>query len=253
MSYQQTTIGCPKCGERNDVGMAFCIFCGGALSSKASEVMPMAQSVLNPTGASVLGNAMPAGMTGTQNQQMSVTCLACGRSDPLNKEFCIYCGQKAATTAVNLPGSNTSGVSMQTQINALEQDIRHSTPEPPPGKHPIPILPGLLGVLGGLVVGSLLAIPAKQLLEAKIVHGQWPTSGLVIYADKQAQVFIKSADDKVFTAAATAPNGSLAIDDLQPGKYDVTITAHDGKSKHEKVSIEPGHPAVLGYPQKLHL
>lgn len=247
MSNQQTTVGCPGCGERNDTAMAFCIFCGKALASKLSEAV---QPPVNPAPA-------PSHTSAQAQQPLTVTCLNCGRSDPLNKEFCIYCGAKAATSAVLRANPNTSGVRLQSQINALEEDIRVQTAEPH-HKPPSPVLPSILGVVGGLVLGAALAFPAKSLLEPKVVSGAWPSSGLVIYADKPARVLIKSEDEKIFRTALTSPVkgkglSSFAMSDLHPGKYEVTITSHGGKPHKENVAIEPGHPTVVGYPNELQL
>jgi hypothetical protein len=230
--------------------MAFCIFCGKALSGKLSEAVPAPAATPLPAGTSAQAQLQPA---------LAVTCLNCGRTDPLNKEFCIYCGAKAATAAVLRASPNTSGVRMQSEINALEQDIRLQTAEPH-HKPPSTILPGILGIVGGLVLGAGLALPAKYFLEPKVVEGAWPTSGLVIYADKPAQVLLQSADEKIFRTAMTSPIkakakglSSFAMGDLRPGKYEVTITSHDGKAHKEPVAVEPGHPTVVGYPDELHL
>lgn len=258
MNSQTTTIGCPGCGERNDTAMAFCIFCGRALSGKASEALPQpsmrSQAYPPPQAHALAPNPHPP--TG-QSPLVTVTCLSCGRSDPLNKEFCIYCGAKAATSAVRQAAQpNTSGVRIQTAISSLESDIRHTHNEP--AKPPNMVLPGILGAMLGLALGGGVAFAVHPALEAQILQKQWNPGALVIYANKAAQILIKSADEKNFLAAATAaPNGSglssISIDDLPAGNYEVTITGQGGKPLNEKVTIESGKPTVLGYPSELQL
>lgn len=257
----QTTIGCPGCGERNDTAMAFCIFCGRALSGKASEALPQ-PSLHSQAHPQALSQAHPAPQaanpTAGQSQLMTVTCLSCGRSDPLNKEFCIYCGAKAATSAVRqAAGLNTSGVRIQTAINSLESDIRQSSAEVP-AKPPNMVLPGILGAVLGLALGGGVAFAAHPTLQAQMLQKQWSPGALVVYANKSAQVFVKSADEKNFLAAASAAvngNGlsSISIDDLPAGDYEVTITGQGGKPLNQKVTIESGKPTVLGYPNELQL
>lgn len=94
---------CPACSETNEGGMQFCIFCGQSLAPAPAPVQiaapppPAPMPVVPPVDE----------MRATSNQMMVLVCTLCSKSDPLNGQFCVYCGGR--TIAAPLPYQGSSG------------------------------------------------------------------------------------------------------------------------------------------------
>ena len=95
---------CPACSEINEGGMQFCIFCGQSLAPAPAPVQVVAPL---PAPAPLPVVAPIEEMRATSNQMMVLVCTLCSKSDPLNGQFCVYCGGR--TIAAPLPYQGSSG------------------------------------------------------------------------------------------------------------------------------------------------
>lgn len=206
---------CPACGELNDAGMAFCMFCGDPLRFSKTKVIP--------------------GLNVSEGHK----CPSCGKFDPLCERFCIFCG------------AETSPDPKLMACDTAEIPIPNSAIATPNQKLPPILLAAPTGVVLGLILGLLVIRPNFEMAVAKQT---WPGQGLVIYASPPGcQVTVVESLERNFTLGNTGPKGELALCDLPPGSYHVSISHPQYESFSCEVRIEPKQVVPIGFPKRIEL
>ncbi|MBI4534551.1 MAG: carboxypeptidase regulatory-like domain-containing protein [Candidatus Melainabacteria bacterium] len=196
--------------------MSFCMSCGQSLS------LPTASQAPADTGRA---------------------CPNCSKVDYLSNVFCVFCGADMTFMPQQLdkpsPGTYIS-VESTKQSFWLDLLSRHHF-----------LLASVTGVLLGLPLALWLVNPA---LETAVIRSHWPRSGLVVYAlPPSSQVVLEDFSGARFVLGQTSPSGSLAISDLPPGPYRLTL-AHPGcKSFVREINIETNNVMAIGFPKRIEL
>ncbi len=236
-----TKTNCPACKKPNDGAMDFCIFCG---------------TVLNPGKA----------------KRADRTCVSCGRFDELNVAFCVHCGANtsqgvtrdsiemgAVREAKHTPMMATRPPAAQSvtrnRVKAVKAQVaQERIREQQQPKKPAKTAPWVAaGVLTGIVLAAF-AYQSGALVQA--ARFCLPSQGLAIYTEAPYMtVLIESPKGKDFTIGETGPTGTLAINDLVPGKgYHLRMEGRGFETVYfPPFSIDARNVSVLGYPKKVAL
>lgn len=220
MSQMQgnVTEPCPGCGVESQPGMSFCMHCGTSLATQATTCSQISEDVGRP-------------------------CPACGKVDYLSNVFCVLCGADMTFVSQQLEAQMSApGISGQSMKPGFWLDLL---------SHHHFLLATVTGVLLGLPLALWLVNPV---LEKTVVRNNWPRSGLVVYAlPSCSQVVLEDFSGARFMLGQTGPAGSLAIPDITPGTYRLTL-AHPGyKSLVREINIESDNVMVLGFPKRIEL
>ncbi|MBY0357366.1 MAG: zinc ribbon domain-containing protein [Candidatus Obscuribacterales bacterium] len=200
-------MDCPACGQKNDQGMQFCIFCGQALSAEAA---PAASGFC---------------------------CQSCGKSDPLNGKYCVFCGGNMANSAK--PAVAISQSLPAAKVTSSGKDF---------------LFLALALILGAGAAFLLFQTALVSHLQKSFVQPLWTKDGLVLYASApEANLFIKSLDQKTFLCGKTGKDGAIAINNLAPGSYNLQLSGKNHQYLSEDFTVGLGQPTILGYPQRLEL
>jgi hypothetical protein len=215
--------------------MAFCIFCGAPLKPGGKP------SMLNPM-------EVTQGSRASQQVGRPRTCVSCGQTDPLNSVFCIFCGASVDGNAgVPVTGGKNGGSGVQQAV----ADVGAAAPEQRGNGRSNGLLAAIVaGVLGSALGVGIAFLSAQNTPPAASV--ELPAQGLAILTAQPHSFFqISSKSNKRFLAGKTGPDGDIAIEDLRPDAYDVTITSPSGQNYEESVDLQDGDNAVIiGGPPK---
>lgn len=252
---------CPSCGEKNEGDMQFCIFCGVTLTPPPQKAEELQQSV-HPGSQSfsslVTLPSFPAASV--------LVCTVCQRTDPLHGQYCVFCAGRtipAGGEPTQLPSTGRQSVSMSHAVTDRPPPtasgefpyahVVHAKPRKS-GKTgtnvPGTILVSILALLIGGAVGFGGIYLAKGQLEQKIADRVWPQGEYLLLFTKLpfANVLVEQHDHQSLYVGMTGKTGSLIIDRIAPGPYEVTIA--DGLKRIIKnVAVVAGKPTSLGYPE----
>lgn len=245
-------MNCPGCGEANEAGMQFCINCGHSLSP------PPAPSAAAPPPISAPVDDFQARASG----QMVLVCTVCNKTDPLNGQFCVYCGGRTVPGPAPFSAPAFSGVqSQQASVPSGQYDIPRSSSE----QHQIAIAPKpkasspspLIGIVLGLLLGGALAAGAvyfmREDIQAAAAKTQWPHEGLLVYSNaKNCDLTISDSKRKTFIFGRTSASGTLHFPSLAPGGYKLSIADKHGQAE-EEFTVNQGDHNIIGYPKRLEL
>ena len=237
------TTNCPACKKPNDGAMHFCIFCG---------------TVINAAKA----------------KRADQTCVSCGRFDELNVTFCIHCGantsqgvsrdsieignfreNKHTPMMASRPAAVAQSVT-RNRVKAVKAQVaqdRMRVQQGPPKKPAKTMVWVAAGALTGLVLAAV-AYQSGALVQA--ARFCLPSQGLAIYTEAPwMTVLIENPKGKDFTIGQTGQTGTLAINDLVPGKgYKLRMEGHGFETVYfPPFSIDANNVSVLGYPKKVAL
>lgn len=238
-----TTTNCPACKKPNDGAMHFCIFCG---------------TVLNAAKA----------------KRADQTCVSCGRFDELNVTFCIHCGAntsqgvsrdsieignvreiKHTPMMASRPQVPAQSVT-RNRVKAVKAQVakdRMRAQQVPPKKPAKTVAWVAAGALTGIVLAAISYQYGALVQAARFCL---PAQGLAIYTeDPGMTVLIENSKGKDFTIGETGQTGTLAINDLVPGKgYKLRMEGHGFETVYfPPFSIDANNVSVLGYPKKVAL
>lgn len=209
------TGSCPACGELNEPGMVYCMHCGVELAPPASQ----------PSAAKTLP-----------------TCPSCGKTDEQSVRFCIYCG-------ADLVPARRATRSLLTHTDELAAQVERSRGLSLQFK--LSAAACLVGLLVGLAGGYL---KLRSFFSDYVVRSGWPQAGIVVYASLPgAQVTVEELSGRNFTVGRLGATGTVAIPDLPPGSYRVTVSSPGYTSFSTQVEVERNRPAVIGYPVRIEL
>jgi|AGTN01.1.fsa_nt_gi hypothetical protein len=213
--------------------MQFCIYCGAGLSAFAEQQR--------------------------QNNPLSWrTCLQCGRSDELNRQFCVFCSGKIIVPGQANPNSSAfSKFSWELErIDVGEAVVRDAAQNQPARKkaaEPFNWAIPAAGVGVAVGVGIALLVGTSGLLQIMLAM-TWPREGLVVYAAPNADVIVEDLKGQHYGVARTSPKGSLAVSGLPSTDYFLKISTPEGLVYERKqVPIKQDRTTVLGFPKRLKL
>ncbi len=212
-----TSEKCPGCGEQNTTEMAFCIYCGAPLKASAER---------------------KASVSAARGR----TCASCGQTDMLNSQFCIFCG---ALVEGNMPVSGQNGAGADRGASAPGQDAREQHPASARNIGIAAVV--VAGILGAALGLAMSWMGGKDAPPQAAVH--LPAEGLTILTTKpHSAVQIDSQDKPSFIAARTGVDGDLSLPNVNPGQYQVTITAPDGEKVQQAVTVPDSGAIIIGGP-----
>lgn len=268
---------CPGCGEINEAGMQFCIFCGYGFAAP-----PPPQPVTLPPPVDD-----PSRMTGPSAQLSILVCTVCNKTDPLQGQFCVFCGQKtissplafqnpaqsfssmpAYSSVASMPAYSQSGMpgyNSGAQIPAMSQqtmpDPRHSEefvrnvpPPPAPPKAGSAILGIVLAVILGAGASAGAVYYMKDDVEKAALSSSWPSDGVLILSNApNADLRIDDAERNTLIVGRLSPHGNLHLPSISPGAYFLTLSDSSGKRYKQEFNVNPGGSNVIGYPTRIDL
>jgi hypothetical protein len=198
--------------------MRYCIYCGGDLV----EGKPLA------TGAQITTTGAGTGSAG----KVSI-CPNCGKADPLNSQFCIFCGAQTGA---------------QSPLPAKTGAARLQEPKPQAGSSKVFPLVGMI-VLGLGAGGACMHFALPMLVKQPQSTSALPTKGLVVLSAKPyAEVLIglpgdnQKPDGRSYMVGRTSADGVLSLANLPDGSYDVTIISDGEASLHETKPLKNSRP-----------
>lgn len=258
-------MNCPGCGEINESGMQFCINCGHILSAP-----PPPTPVAALPSISVPVDDYQARASG---QNMVLLCTVCKKTDPLNGQFCVYCGGRTApapapvgsnanfgasslsftgaqSLAVNIP-PNSPSVQYESQRMSGEQThIQGSTSSKP--KPASPALAIVLGVLLGVAAAAAGVYLMSDEVQAAALKSQWPKQGLLLYSRaNNGDLTIVDNGHKFLILGKTSTDGTIQYPELASGSYKLLLADKDGKRLEEGLTVKDGEANIIGYPNRL--
>jgi len=213
--------------------MQYCIYCGAGLSAFAEQQR--------------------------QNDPLSWrTCLQCGRSDELNRQFCVFCSGKIIVPGQANPNSSAfSKFSWELErIDIGEAAVKGAAQSQPARKKTAEPFNWAIPAAGAgvaLGIGAALLVGTSGLLQI-VLAMTWPREGLVVYAEPNADVIVEDLKGRFFGVARTSPKGSLSVSGLPNADYSLKISTPEGASyERKKVPILKDRTTVLGFPNRLKL
>ena len=269
---------CPGCGEINDAGMQFCIFCGQGLLAAPPPAPPPVTAGMPPT------EEQQRMLVGSTSQLMVLVCTACNKTDPLNAQFCVYCGGRcipsplamqpgrqsfssipsfSSTSVPAYPSGTMPGYQSGSQIpshppqpvqdTALSQEFVRSAPQVGPGSGRGL---GILAIILALILGAGGSIGViyymKEDVQKSALSSSWPSEGLLILSNVPNGEFrIDDSKKKAIIFGRLSPRGNLHLPSISQGAYTLTISDGNGKEYKSEVSVNQGGSNVIGYPKRI--
>ena len=248
---------CPSCGEANDNGMQFCINCGSPLAAAAAPPpIPVQGQYSSPSeDMSMSQSSLSA------SQAMVLVCTVCNKSDPLNGQFCVFCGGKtvAGPAPRSIPpfaGGPISG-GLSADYHRLSMEVPRTTAPATLSKKgggsgsAIAIIL-LAAVIGAALGGGTVYLKRESLID-NVLHSWWPAESILVYTDvPQGKIRIEDIKHKNLILGSTSADGTFVYPNLQAGAYSLQLSDASGKQQiTQEFRINTGEPLVLGYPQRL--
>lgn len=266
---------CPSCGETNDEGMAFCILCGHSLAPPPPPA---------PVSAPVKLEELQ--LSGQRTVASVLVCTVCNKTDPLNGQFCVYCGGRTVPAPPSPPGQQINSSQTPLPLSAssnyppmpqagrisgtqdsrylLSEEIVRSLPVKPTsaaGANRAVLLLILCVILGATAAG-MACFATKDIIINSALRSSgvsegflpWPKDGLLLFtAVPNAFVTIENAKKDSLVLGKTSADGSLYIHSLAAGDCLLTLSDNNGKSMGMKFSVNSAELNLLGYKKRLRL
>lgn len=245
---------CPGCSETNEAGMQFCIYCGSSLA-----VPTTVQSAPPLSGAPIVEDL---NRISSSNQSIALFCTVCHKSDPLNGQFCVYCGGRTVpgpspvgTGQVPfMPSSSQSTVSTPlVDYRNTGEEIRQSPAVTLPArKSGMGFLSLVLSGILGLALGFGAVFYMKGELEKSVLSSFWPDEGALVLSNlPSADLKIEDVKKKVIIFGRTSSKGSLHVANLSPGEFVMSLSDKSPAGFKQTFGVNAGECSVIGYPQKV--
>ncbi len=269
---------CPACAETNEDGMQFCIYCGNSLQIQAAPSPSMSQSSMpQPALTQPLISQTSMAQSGFISNQMApvtnqvsvLICTVCQKTDPLNAQFCVFCGGQ--TSAVQSPlsqidsSANLSGVGQPISAGDFRASRKLEAQYAGSGSGAFAhakgksgragaVLTLLLAILMGLAAGLALTYYFRDKIEEFVLYSYFPDEGALIFSKSaDADVEIRDVKKKTIAFGRTSKSGTLHVLNLTPGSYTLKLNSSDGKTASSHFSVNASDGNLVGYPKKLEL
>lgn len=233
--------------------MQFCIYCG-------SSLVPPVQSAPLMSTVPVIEdlNRNSAG-----NQAIALFCTVCHKSDPLNGQYCVYCGGRTVPGPSPLstgqvpfmPGNSQAAASAPLVVEyrntgeELRQSQSLSLQARQSGSGALSLF--ISGVLG-LAVGFGAVFYMKGELEKSVLSELWPDEGVLLLSKlPSADVLIEDVKKKTFIFGRTSLKGTLHVSSLSPGEFVMRLSDGSPDGLNQKFSVNAGECSKIGYPERV--
>lgn len=248
---------CSSCGEQNDSGMQFCINCGNSL---AAAPVPPPQPIMTMTEEALSSSYQNMAAV----QPMVLVCTVCSKTDPLNGQFCVFCGGKTvagpAPRAQNYPTGPVpmTGPAIKPEYSHLSIEVprvatSHSHKKSQ-GNGLAVLIAVLIAMLLGAGAGFAALTPVRDSVEQQALQRWWPADSLLVYSTvPNGKVRLEDIKHKNIILGSTSPDGTFVITNLTAGAYTLSLSDGKGKELTHDFRINTGEPLILGYPQRLKL
>lgn len=253
---------CPECSESNEAGMAFCIFCGHSLAPSAQAIAPV-QNPLPPVPLPVTPSQDEL-MRASSAQPLVYICTVCNKADPLNGQFCVYCGARtvqaqavaampafSAGSSQSIPALSSSSESR----NLSEEIVRGISKQSSQEQAGV----GVLGIILGVVLGTAMALGLvflkKDDVQKNALETYWPKHGLLVYASSpNADVKLFDANEQflVFGKSSLA-HGTFVLPSVRAGNHLLKVSDDKGKESSQDLVLKSDERNIIGYPNRLEL
>jgi hypothetical protein len=192
---------------------------------------------------------------------ISLDCPSCGYADELNGPFCVSCGALTSVSKLRAPTRMGFTWGRRTKRGTIYHEIATTIDK---GLFDSTLGPTWLHAAAaalGIIVGAALAMRLMHThnFSRLMARFHWPSQGLVIYSEEpNASVKLESInanpqDQPRSFAGSLGQSGSISLPAVPPGNYLLTLANSNKKSLVEPVTIDKGHPTIVGFPYKLKL
>lgn len=247
---------CSSCGEQNDSGMQFCINCGQTLA--AASAPPAPQPMMTEEQLSMSHQNMSA----VQPMPMVLLCTVCNKTDPLNGQFCVFCGGKTvAGPAPRIQNYQTAPMPtpvMSPEFSHLSMEVPRVNTKPSNKKSQGGGAGAIVALLLAMIIGAAAGfggiMPVRDAIEQQALQRWWPADALLVYSTvPNGKVRLEDIKHKNLIFGSTSPDGTFVLNNLQSGAYTLNLSDGKGKELTQDFRISTGEPLILGYPQRLKL
>lgn len=192
---------------------------------------------------------------------ISLDCPSCGYADELNGPFCVSCGALTSVSKLRAPTRMGFTWGRKTKRGTIYHELATTLDKG--------LFDSTLGPTWLHTAAAALGVIAGAALAMKLIHTHnfsrlmarlhWPPAGLVIYSEEPfASVKLESMnsspqDQTRSITSSLGERGSIALPLVPPGSYLLTVGCSNKKSLVEPITINKGHPTIVGFPDKLKL
>ncbi|MBX9720622.1 MAG: hypothetical protein K2X81_04415, partial [Candidatus Obscuribacterales bacterium] len=202
-------------------------------------------------------------------QTMVLICTVCSKTDPLNGQFCVFCGGRTISGTAPVPITPAMNFGNVSQVSLLtgqttQPEFRNMSEELPrvpaassktnKSSGPAVVIWVILALLLG--AGSALAavLCMKDDVQKSALHTFWPAEGILVFSSaKNADVKISDSKEKSIIFGKTSASGTLYMPSMEAGSYELSITDENGKVATQEFNVNVGESHVIGYPHRLEL
>lgn len=196
----------------------------------------------------------------SSNLPMVLVCTVCNKTDPLNGQFCVFCGGKTIAGTAPRPVGNfaTGPMPMQANLSADYNRLSMEVPRTVPTSSnsakagSVGIMATLFGLILGALAGAGLIYYMKDSVQQSTLHNLWPPEGLLVYTNHpNASVRLEDIKHKTFVFGSTSNLGTFVCNSLPAGGYKFELSDASGKNLVHSFRMNTGEPVVIGYPERL--
>ncbi len=258
---------CPGCNETNEVGMQFCIYCGQGLQAAPAPPAPLPPQSTPVPPPAVIDDIQSRVMS--TSQTMVLICTVCSKTDPLNGQFCVFCGGRTISGTAPVPivpamnfgnvsqASLLTGQTVQPEFKNMSEELPRVPVAPRKSNKsagPALIIWVLLAILLGAASGAGTVLCMKDDVQKSALHSFWPGEGILVFSSaKNADVKIADNKQKSIIFGKTSSSGTLYMPSMDAGAYELSISDESGKAATHAFNVNVGENHVIGYPHRLEL
>ena len=232
--------------------MLFCIICGHSLSGAPAGQAAPSVTISKPEDLPEVSGQRPAA-------SLVLVCTICKKNDPLNGQFCVYCGGRTAAGPAPIPAFTSASALPATHLPATETGhISQEVVRPLAAKAPKGAGSTKPALFAALLAGTVIALSCtyqfRQEIEKLALKSCWPTAGVLVFSSSANTDFsVQDAKRQSLILGRTSPDGSSYIPTVSPGSYTLTLSESNGKNLSKDFTVRANETNVIGYPNRLEL
>lgn len=195
------------------------------------------------------------------------SCHSCGRSDELNKRYCIFCGSEI-DIFVGKATNPAALAQFSSELNSLAEpptlrptESYAALPAMMPVDPVAELKKGSTGpsleyfLIFGVATGLILPlIIGANTLRALLLTTQIAPSGLIMFTEKpDVNVEVESDDRTSYLIGQTSKKGVLNVKDLNGGIYQLRFNLPGTRTIIQRVKVTPGQCTVVAFENRVKL